>query len=133
MQKLQPGDRIFAYANKHGYVGYGTVAKPAVMARDFRLSNGELLLDQTLEGSSYLRDNIDDEDLAAYLVAVDWIATTSLEEAKWQRGSFVSQQVVCKIYNPGTIDFLWTAFGLATKDTAFMAPFLAAGRPEEVI
>jgi hypothetical protein len=78
-------------------------------------------------------DSIDDEDLAAYLVGVDWIATTSLEDAKWQRGIFVSQQVVCKIYSVVAIDFLWGAFGRATKEMTFMAPFLASERSGEAI
>lgn len=129
MQKLQSGDKIFAYANKHGYVGYGTVAKSAVLAKDFRLRNGQLLLDQPLAGSSYLREELDDEDLAAYVVAVDWIIKVNLEAAK--RGPSYRGQVVCRIMKAATIDFLWKAFGIATKDMKFMAPSVAAERSEE--
>lgn len=116
MQKLQPGDKIFAYAKGRGYVGYGIAARAAMMARDFRLPNGELLLDQKLEGSSYLRENLNDEDLAAYVVAVDWIVMVSLEDAKRQQGIYPNQQVVCKIYDSTTVEFLWHAFGLASSD-----------------
>jgi hypothetical protein len=52
------------------------------MARDFRLGNGQLLLDEPLAGSGYLREDLDDEDLAAYVVAVDWIIKVNLEAAK---------------------------------------------------
>ena len=83
------------------------------MARDFRLSNGELLLDQTLRGSD-LRKNRDDEDLAEYVVAVDWKQAVDLEQAKTRPGIFSIQQVVNKIYDSATTDFLKQQFGVTS-------------------
>jgi hypothetical protein len=112
MQKLQTGDRIFAYAKSRGYVGYGVVAKPAVMAKDFRLENGESLLAQELRGPR-LRSSPDDEELGEYVVAIDWKAVVELDGAKTRPGIFRIQQVVNKIYDSATVDFLTDQFGVA--------------------
>lgn len=111
MQKLQPGDKIFGYVKGKGYVGYGVVTAPALMARDFRLSNGSRLLDQKLEGTT-LSENLDDEDLAQYVVAVDWKATVDEDQAKKKPNIFSIQQVVCKIYDADTAKFLENAFAV---------------------
>src|SRR5207244_398892 len=47
LDRLQPGDQLVAYQKQAGYVGYGTVTKAAVMARDFETAKGPLL-DQPL-------------------------------------------------------------------------------------
>ncbi len=112
MQMLQPGDKIFAYAKSHGYVGYGIVTMPAMMARDFRLPNGAKLIDQQLEGTQ-LRENIDDEELAEYIVGVDWKSTVDLNQAKTYKGIFRIQQTVNRIYDAATTEFLKQQFKVA--------------------
>jgi hypothetical protein len=109
MQMLQPGDRFFAYAKSRGYVGYGVVTASAVMARDFRLPNGEKLLDQNLKGTQ-MRKNIDDDELAEYVVGVEWTSEVDLENAKSFNGIFRIQQAVNKIYDAATTDFLKQQF-----------------------
>ena len=50
IQKLKEGDPVFAYMKGLGYVGYGHVTEPAVMARDFVVkSDGKELLKHSLK------------------------------------------------------------------------------------
>jgi hypothetical protein len=109
--RLQAGDRIVAYQKHSGYVGYGTVSKPAVMARDFETPNG-LLLDQPLAQPGLARDR-DDPEHAEYTVGVDWIRTVSVSDAKWLSGLFANPNIVCKLRDRKTLDFLKDQFGVA--------------------
>lgn len=112
MQKLHPGDKIFGYVKEKGYVGYGIVTAPAVMAKNFQLTNGDRLLDQQLE-STDIAKNLDVEDRAEYVVAVDWKSTVDENHAKKYLKIFSIQQVVCKIYEAETARFLENEFGIA--------------------
>jgi hypothetical protein len=79
------------------------------MARDFRLPNGEKLFAQNLEGTQ-LRKHIDDDELAEYVVGVDWKSAVDLENAKSFNGIFRIQQAVNKIYDAATTAFLTQQF-----------------------
>ncbi len=114
MRKLTAGDRIFAYVKGRGYVGYGTVTREAVMARDFRITNGAALFDQPLKGLT-IRQNADDEERAEYVVAVDWKRTVDLGDARKYPGIFAIQQVTCKIYDAKTAEYLSKEFDVATN------------------
>lgn len=108
---LQPGDQIAVYQKQAGYVGYGKVKAPAVMARDFLTEAGPLL-DQKLTQPALSHDR-DDAKLADYVVGVDWIKTVPISEAKWADGLFANQNIVCKLRDPKTVDFLKDEFGVA--------------------
>jgi len=110
LQRLQPGDRLVAYQKQAGYVGYGTVTKSAVMARDFMLPAG-LLLDQPLVQPGLARGR-DDPKTAEWVVGVDWIKAVPNDEAKWADGLFANQNVVCKLRDLKTLDFLKEHFGV---------------------
>lgn len=66
---------------------------------------GEKLTDQQLEGTQ-IRENIDDAELAEYIVGVDWKSTVDLNHATTYKGIFHIQQTVNKIYDSATTEFL---------------------------
>jgi len=111
LQRLQPGDRIVAYQKGAGYVGYGTVTAPALIAQDFQTENGPLL-EQPLAQPGMARHGEDPRN-AEHLVGVDWIKAVPVDEAKRFDGMFANQNIVCKLRDPKTIEFLREQFGVA--------------------
>ena len=104
LQRLQPGDRFVAYQKQAGYVGYGKVTTPAVMARDF--------VDQPLAQPNLSHDR-DDPKLAEYIVGVEWLTAVPILDAKRIDGMFANQNIVCKLRDAKTIDFLKDQLGVA--------------------
>ncbi|MDP9110537.1 MAG: endonuclease NucS, partial [Candidatus Eremiobacteraeota bacterium] len=114
MTKLQAGDKVFAYIVGRGYVGYGTVSESAVMARDFKTAHG-MLLDQPLKGAKALSEFRDDEANAEYAVAVDWRKTVDRDHAQTYPGIFANQNIVCRIRDVRTVEFLAERFDVAPQ------------------
>ncbi|MFC0812794.1 nuclease [Paracoccus panacisoli] len=110
LQRLQVGDPVVAYQKQAGYVGYGKVTSTVVMARDFETPQGPLL-SQPLAQPNLARDR-DDPMLAEHVVGVEWLKALPLKEAKWTDGLFANQNIVCKLRDPKTIDFLKQQFGV---------------------
>jgi hypothetical protein len=108
---LQPGDRLVVYQKQAGYVGYGKATTPAIMARDFTTDAGPLL-DRPLAQPGLSHDR-DDANLAEYVVGVNWIKAVPISEAKWADGMFANQNIVCKLRDAKTIDFLKDQLGVA--------------------
>lgn len=108
LDQLNPGDKIFVYQKGRGYVGYGIVTASKIPASDFVTENG-LLFEQPLERDG-LKDTADDPDLAEYAVAVDWQKTVDLDRAKTFKGAFANQNIVCKLRDQATVDFLIREF-----------------------
>lgn len=111
LQRLHVGDLIVAYQKQAGYVGYGKITTTAVMARDFETPQGPLLV-QTLVQPNLAHDR-DDPKLAEHVVGVEWLKTVPLSEAKWIDGLFANQNIVCKLRDPKTVDFLKEQLGVA--------------------
>jgi hypothetical protein len=113
IQKLSPGDKIFAFIKGKGYVGYGMVEEEAVLVKDFRC-NGGLLVDALPDGNPWkaVKDPMMDE----WLARVRWIRTVPEAKAKWFVGAFANQNVVCKIRDENTAKFLKGEF--AVEDDA---------------
>jgi len=111
LDQLGPGDKVFVYHKGHGYIGFGLVRSPKVLASEF-MTDGGLLFDQPLEGAAMLACSRDPE-LAEYVVAVEWLKTVAPQDAKSFKGAFANQNVVCKLRDPATVDFLVEAFGAA--------------------
>jgi len=110
LEQLSVGEPVFAYQKKSGYVGYGTVTHTSVPARDFLL-NGEPLLEQDLHQPELGHDQ-DDPELAEYVVGVDWKTTFPINDARTFTGVFANQNVVCKLRDQATIEFLKREFGV---------------------
>jgi len=115
LEQLSVGDKIFAYQKGRGYVGYGEVTAPAVMVKDFANDTGSLLSADLVQPN--LAHDMDDVDLAEYAVGVNWIKAIPLAEAKTFRGVFANQNVVCKLRDAATLEFLSSAFGVPVGST----------------
>jgi hypothetical protein len=107
LEKLMPGDAIYAYAPGHGYVGFGRVISPAQMARDVQLADGPLLTHE-LQGT-FLRMDTDDPEQSEYVVRIDWSGTLRREEAVL-KGISSSRNVVCALRNPSALRLLRQRF-----------------------
>jgi hypothetical protein len=112
LNRLHPGDRIVVYQKGAGYVGYGTVKAASVPASDFKTANGTPLLEQPLKQPGIARTG-EDATRAEYAVGVDWIKTVPLADAKRFDGMFANQNIVCKLRDPKTIEFLQGQFGVS--------------------
>ena len=111
--RLRIGDPVFAYMKGRGYVGYGIVASEAQQVKDFFVkSHARNLLDLPLQVSK-ASENRDSPELSEWAVAIDWRKSVSREDAKSFKGIFANQNIVCKIRDLKTIEFLSTEFGAA--------------------
>ena len=110
IKKLRPDDKIFAYIKGKGYVGYGTVEEEAVPISQF-LVNGTPITQLLPEDSKFGgdRNNIEKTE---WLARVKWIKTVNESEAKTFKGVFANQNVVCKLRDKPTFDFLTKEFEL---------------------
>lgn len=115
LDRLEPGSRIFYYQKRTGYLGYGKVNSPKMIASEFMLPDGRQLTEVLPE--RYLTESLDDPDRAAYVVGVDWIRTFDRAAAKTYTGIFANQAIACKIYDPQTADFLRQEFRVENGDT----------------
>lgn len=113
LRRLNVGDPIAVYQKGAGYVGYGKVTAPAVMARDFVAKEGSLLA-QALAQPGLDRDR-DDPEKAEYAVGVNWIKTLPISDAVRFEGMFANQNIVCKLREPRTIDVLKDRFGVSLE------------------
>ncbi|MGE0117035.1 MAG: hypothetical protein AB7S71_09390 [Dongiaceae bacterium] len=52
----------------------------------------------------------DDPKIAEYVIGVDWLKTYPVGEAKTFDGAFANPNIVCRLRDPRTIDFLKQAF-----------------------
>jgi len=118
IQRLRIGDKFFAYLSGVGYVGYGEVTQEAVMIRDFVVDGvGKKLLELPLK-SPNAGVHPDNPDLCEWVVQVHWLKTFPREKARFLRGVPVYRNVVCKLNNPKTVDFLKREFGAVRSKTS---------------
>lgn len=108
LEQLSVGDPVYAYQKKAGYVGYGKVTSVSVTAKNFEV-NGTPLLELPLVQPNLAHDK-DDPDIAEYVVGVEWLKSVPIDEAKTFTGAFANQNVVCKLRDPATIEFLKREF-----------------------
>ena len=104
LRRLSPGDRVCAYQKQHGYVGFGVVTAPPVPVREFAVS-GQPILSQPLDCRN-LGHDADEPDNCEYLVGMKWLKTFPLNDARTFAGVFANQNIVCKLRDTATIDFL---------------------------
>jgi hypothetical protein len=109
LEQLSVDDKIYAYQKKAGYVGYGRVTQTARMAKDFEVAGSPVLKLPLAQPN--LGHALNDPEKAEYLVGVEWIRTVQLSEAKTFVGAFANPNVVCKLREPRTIEFLKREFG----------------------
>ena len=109
LKRLSPGDKVFAYQKGAGYVGYGVVTSGSVIVDEFRTKDGPLL-EQPLIQNAIARLGAD-AATAEYAVGIDWIKAFPANESKRFEGMFANQNIVCKLRDPKTIEFLLAQFG----------------------
>ncbi len=108
LDQLSVGDKVFYYQKKNGYLGFGLVTSEKVAAAEYTLDDGTKLIDALPK--RYLTDDLDDPDLCAYVVGVDWQQTVAVNDARTFSGIFSNQNVVCKIRHHQTVDYLKEEF-----------------------
>jgi hypothetical protein len=111
LQRLDIGDQVFAYQKKAGYVGYGIVTQKVRPASEFRCDGK--LLSECVQSSPDLLLHKNDPDLEEYAIGIDWKKTFTIQDAKKSSGMFANQNVVCKLSDPETLEFLKRAFELS--------------------
>ena len=114
LDNLEVGSPVFYYQKGTGYLGYGRVTTPKMPASEFVLEDGQRLVEKL--PSWYLNEFPDDPDNASYVVGVDWKKTFDRGDAKTFSGIFANQNVVCKIYDQETADFLRREFCVSDED-----------------
>lgn len=109
LDNLEVGAPIFYYQKGTGYLGYGRVTTAKMAASEFTLGDGTPLVEK-LPNRWYLTDNADYPDRASYVVGIDWKTTFDRQNARTFGGIFANQNVVCKLYDQTTADFLKKEF-----------------------
>lgn len=97
--QLEPSDRIWVNVPGTGYVGVGNVTDTAVKVDKFKVKQkdgNKIILSESNLRNSSIFEKKDDEELANYLVPVDWIKTVKLNKAIKEKGFFGNQNTVCK-------------------------------------
>lgn len=114
LKHLHIGDKFFAYMRGMGYVGYGEVTKEAVPIKDFIVdTDGKPLLEHHLR-SQNAAENQDSLEKCEWAVGVNWLKVFSREEAKTFRGVFANQNIVCKLRDTKTLEFLQGEFAIGS-------------------
>ena len=80
---------------------------------DFKTDHGPLL-EQKLTQPGIARPG-EDATRTEHVVGVDWIKTVPIADAKRFDGMFANQNIVCKLRDPKTIDFLRDQFGVSLE------------------
>lgn len=112
LQRLDVGDRLFAYMKGIGYVGYGQVTQKTVPIAEFIVAEEDRpLLELPLEAPR-AGENSDDPDISEWAVGVKWLKAFPRERAKTFKGIFANQNIVCKLRHRATLDFLRAEFGI---------------------
>ena len=113
LKKLDVGDKIFAYQKGHGYVEFGEVTKKAVMLKDFYIEKeGKPLIELPLKAPK-ATEHLDDPAMAEWAAEVNWKKTFPIDEAKYFKGLFANQNIVCKLRHEETVDFLIREFEIS--------------------
>ena len=87
------GDIVVAYLKHHGYVGIGVVKKEAVRPRDFLLGGKHLSEVKGLQCKNMMHNSANAEK-SEYLVKVDWKISVDAKDAKWEKKSVFTTQLV---------------------------------------
>jgi len=103
IKKLKKNDRIFALIKGKGYVGYGIVQEEAVLVKNYYV-DGKRMIDDLPENHPWKKEKEPTKD--EWIVKVKWIKVFNESDAKWFKGAFANQNVVCKLRDQNTFDFL---------------------------
>ncbi|MEM6852801.1 MAG: hypothetical protein AAF593_00145 [Planctomycetota bacterium] len=109
LQRLQSGDRLFAYLNRYGYVGLGEVTSIAVRRSEFVVeSEGQPLDDLSLERCPP-QIKADDPQNKDWCVGVQWLAALPRDQAL--KAPF-RRSAVCRVHDAQLTNQLLRGFGV---------------------
>jgi hypothetical protein len=110
--KLDPGSKVFAYMKGRGYVGYGEVVREACPVTEFTpIGQKKRLLELPLAAEE-MDHNRKYPDLCEWVVGVKWRKMFSREQAKTFTGVFANPNIVCKLRDQRTLEFLHREFNV---------------------
>lgn len=118
LQKLSVGDRIFAYMGGLGYVGLGEVVSPPAPVKDFVPPNSDKPLLHLPVSANKAAENADDPAKSEWAVGVRWLKTFLREQARTFKGVFANPNIVCKLRDQQTLEFLEREFGVTAAGHA---------------
>lgn len=110
LYQLGVDDEVFVYDKGNGYIGYGVVTTEAQPAAEFMTPDGPLF-DQPLSEPRMKRLGEPQEN-AEHAVGIEWRKTVDPAQAKRFKGAFANQNIVCKLRDEATVDFLTEQFGV---------------------
>lgn len=117
LRAVPVGARVNVHVPGTGYVAVGTTQGEAQRFDEAHVRvHGDWvrLASQELRGSyDNSRTEATDEDLAEYVIPVDWTVAVPLSEAFWVRGMFANQNSACKLRQEFTLQNLGEHFELA--------------------
>ena len=119
LQNLPVGARIFTCIPSSGYVGVGVVTGPAQKSMDATLVVSGVptpFADLALKGNYRHAGDDESDELAEYLVPIEWTETRSSTRAFWKVGMFANQNSACKLRNQFTIEEITREFDLVNQD-----------------
>jgi len=95
---LSPGDRVWVNIPRTGYVGVGKVIEAVDRADKvfFEINGQKKTIYEISERGNYLKEYKTDDDMAEYIVKVEWIKTVAKDNAIKETGFFGNQNSVCK-------------------------------------
>ena len=114
LKNLTPGSRVFACIPKTGYVGVGTVLDPAKRFDETRVvqDGSEVALNALPLQETYRHEGDADDNIAEWVVPVEWTRAIPREKGFWKPGMFANQNTAAKMHSQFTIDQFSEAFGL---------------------
>ncbi|MBU2630384.1 MAG: hypothetical protein KKE61_17365, partial [Proteobacteria bacterium] len=115
IKKLSPGDKLFAYIAGTGYVGYGIVEEEAVHVSEYQV-DGEKMIDDLPDEHPWKEQKYAQND-GEWLAKINWMKTFPREEAKRIPNIFANQNVVCKLRDRRTFDFLVKEFDIDQENS----------------
>jgi hypothetical protein len=111
LNKLAPGDKIFAYMRGIGYVGFGEVVSRAVPISEFAPPNEDQPLLNLPLLAPKASENADDPVNSEWAVGVRWLRVFDRGDARRLPGMFANQNIVCKLTDQSTLTFVMQEFG----------------------
>lgn len=94
-------------------MGYGIVEEEAVLVKDYTFNNIKMIDELPADHAwRQEKDPLKDE----WIVKVNWQKTFNEKDARWFKGAFANQNVVCKLRDQNTYEFLRESFGVKTGE-----------------
>lgn len=115
MRSLPEGARVWVNLPGTGFVGVGRTLAPARRWAEVKVDIGDgwtRLAELDLADPPHAHYNDADDDLAEWVVPVEWLDARPQSEAFWEKGMFASQHSACKLRQEFTLERLADHFDI---------------------